>query len=437
MFGNGAQLKPKISKFTVLGSGSTYTPELLNGFLERRDDLEVDHISLFDIHAERLEITGDMARRMFARAGLPVRLELTDDLERAVEGADFVVSQIRVGGMAARIRDERIPLSHNVLGQETVGAGGVFKAFRTIPVILQFAKVIERLAPNAWFLNFTNPAGIITEALIKHSALERVVGLCNVPINSNSAIAEILNVNPGQVWLDWIGLNHLGWIRRIQVNGLDRLGEVLGCLSQNPPESAFSRFPFEERLLSTLQLLPSYYLRYYYETPQIVAEIQKIGKTRAEIVAEIESSLLELYKDTGLDVRPDELHQRGGALYSEAAFRLIYSLLTDRRDTQILIVKNNGAINGLPDDVAVEVPVVVGAHGVSPLACGRAPLQVHPLIESVKTSDILTVQAAVSGSRQKAVHALSCNPLVPSHSMAEKLFSELVFAHKDYLPQFF
>jgi 6-phospho-beta-glucosidase len=424
-----------IHKLAILGGGSTYTPELLNGFIEQRSEIMVDDISLYDIHDERLAIVGGLAQRMFQQAQLDSNIELTGNLDRAIEGADFIVSQIRVGGMAARILDERIPLRHNVLGQETVGAGGIFKALRTIPVTIQFSQAIARLAPDAWFLNFTNPAGIITEALIKHSGLTRVVGLCNVPINSQSAIAEILGVRPDQVWLDWLGLNHLGWVRRIEVAGHNRLPDVLHSLSEGPSLEAHESFPFKGSLLSTLGLLPTYYLRYYYETQEVIASLLNAGKTRGELVAEIDHALLQKYRDPELTIKPDELRQRGGARYSEAALRLILSILADRRDVQILIVKNDGAISGLPDDAAVEVPAVVGAHGVTPLARGKPPDQVKRLLESVKASDILAIEAAISGSRKTAVQALQANPLV-SGQLAETLVDELLQAHHALLPQF-
>jgi 6-phospho-beta-glucosidase len=425
-----------IDKLTILGSGSTYTPELLSGFIEHRDEIKVDQVCLYDIHDERMAIVGGLAQRMFQKAELDTRIELTGELEQAVEGADFIVSQIRVGWMAARILDERIPLRHNVLGQETVGAGGIFNALRSIPVTLRFAQTVARLAPNAWFLNFTNPSGIVTEALIKHSGLTRVVGLCNVPINSQNAIAEMLDVQVDQVWLDWLGLNHLGWIQRIVVAGRDRLPDVLDSLAEDPSQAAHERFPFNSSLLSTLRLLPSSYLRYYYETPEIIASMRKQEKTRGELVAEIEQSLLQKYRDPELTVKPDELRQRGGARYSEAALRLMLSLLNDRRDVQILIVKNDGAISGLPDDVAVEVTAVVGAQGVTPLVQGAPPSQVRDLLEAVKASDILTVDAATSGSRNTAVQAMWANPLVP-FELAETLTDELLEAHRRYLPQFY
>ncbi len=427
----------KISKLCVLGGGSTYTPELLDGVIQRQGELSVDTISLYDIHAERLSVVGGLIQRMFRRAGLATRIEQTQSLEQSIEGADFIISQIRVGWMAARILDERIPLSHNVLGQETVGAGGIFKAQRTIPVTLQFAQVAFRLAPNAWFLNFTNPSGMITEALLKHSPLQRVVGLCNVPINSQRAIASLMNASPEQIWLDWIGLNHLGWICKAEMAGKDYLPHILDQFSHTSPHQAHQHFPFQSDLLQTLHLLPTYYLRYYYATPQVVEDIRRTGKTRGEVVAEIEQALLHQYRDPNLDTKPVELSQRGGALYSEAALRLMLSLMTDRRDVQILIVRNNGAIPDLPDDVAVEVPTVVGAHGVTPLARRSIPLPIKPLIEAVKTSEILAIEAAVSGSRPKLVQSLWVNPLVPSFEMARMLTDELLDAHRQYLPQYF
>lgn len=426
----------KINKLVVIGGGSTYTPELLDGFIQYRAELSVDQISLYDIHRERLDVVGGLAQRMFRRAGLPTKLDLTQDRQAAIAGADFIVSQMRVGLMPARILDERIPLSHNVLGQETVGAGGLFNALRTIPESLRIAQDVARLAPNAWFLNFTNPAGIITEALIKYSDLTRVVGLCNVPINSQRCVANLLGVSEKKVWLDWLGLNHLGWIRGIYVDGRDRLPEVLDQLMHEPPAEAVERFPFGANLLSDLGLLPSYYLRYYYDTPQVLAEIQRLGRTRGEIVIEIENSMLTRYCDPGLDTKPVELSQRGGALYSEAAFRLILSLLSDRRDVQILILRNNGAIADLPDEVAVEVPAIVGAHGVTPLTTGQPPAQVKHLLETVKTSESLAVEAAVTGSRKKALYALLANPLVPSYDLAQEIRDELLDAHRNYLPQF-
>jgi len=426
-----------IGKFAVVGGGSTYTPELLDGFIAHQDEIRVETISLYDIHPQRLAIVGGLAQRMFRRAELATRIELHQELAPALEGSSFVLSQIRVGLMAARIIDEKIPLSHGVLGQETVGAGGLANALRTIPESLRIAEEVGRHAPDAWFLNFTNPSSIITQALIQHGGLGKVVGLCNVPINSQRSLANLLGVGEQKLWLDWIGLNHLGWIRDVLVDGRSRISEVLDLLQKSPDEEAYSRFPFELGLFESLQIVPTYYLRYYYTTNQTIQEVLSAGKTRGEAVAEIENELLTRYKDPHLDVKPPELNQRGGALYSEAAFRLMFSLLSDRRDVQILIVRNDGAIPELPADASVEIPCVVGAAGPVPIARGKLPPSTRPLFEAVKTSESLCIEAAVQGSRRLARLSMLANPLVLGYEAAESITDELLQAHRVYLPQFF
>jgi 6-phospho-beta-glucosidase len=426
----------KINKITVIGSGSTYTPELINGFIEYQDKITVNAIDLYDIDDNRLEITGLLAQRMFDRAGISTQLRLIKNRIEAIEGADFIISQIRVGQIPSRIIDERIPLKHGVLGQETVGAGGIFNALRTIPVTLEIAKDVQRYAPEAWFLNFTNPSGIITEALYRHSSLTRVVGLCNVPINSQAAIAKLLGVNREDVWLDWIGLNHLGWIRRVEVNGKNRLSEIIGKISPEPPLDFYERFPFSGDQIKALGLIPTYYLRYYYDTPNIIQEFLKAGKTRGEIVADIEKELLRQYQDPHIDIKPEELKERGGAMYSQAALNLIYSLCTNQQDVQIVIARNNGAIAHLPDDAAVEVPAVVTSGNITPLATGNTPEHIRGLLENVKTSESLAIKAAVTGSIELIIQSLLANPLVPSFAEAQKITYELLNAHQRYLPKF-
>jgi 6-phospho-beta-glucosidase len=426
-----------IGKFAVIGGGSTYTPELLDGFITHQDQVRVDVISLFDVQPQRLEIVGGLAQRMFRRVGLATRIELHQELTPALEGASFVLSQIRVGFMAARILDEKIPLSHGTLGQETVGAGGLANAQRTIPESLRIATQVEKYAPNAWFLNFTNPSSIITQALIQHSGLRKVVGLCNVPINSQRCLADLLGVEEQKLWLDWIGLNHLGWIRDVLVDGRSRITEVLDLLQSSPTAEARARFPFEASLFETLQMVPTYYLRYYYATNLAIQEVLTAGKTRGEVVAEIEKELLTRYNDPHLDVKPPELNQRGGALYSEAAFRLMFSLLSDQRDVQVLIVRNDGAIPQLPADASVEIPCVVGAAGPAPIARGKLPPSTRPLFEAVKTSESLCIEAAVQGSKRLARLAMLANPLVPGYEAAECITDELLEAHRAYLPQFY
>jgi len=421
----------RINKICIIGGGSTYTPEFVDGFIQRREQLDVGEIALHDISAERLELVGGLVKRMMAHAGLNTAITTYLDRPRAVEGADFIISQIRVGGVDARIRDEKIPLKYNVIGQETTGPGGFMKAMRTIPVTLDIARDVERYSPNAWYLNFTNPSGIITETLLKHTPL-KVVGLCNNPINAIMAVAAFAGVPDEEVFLDWIGLNHLAWIRRVYVKGqmLD-VEDLVKLATDNP------FFPFEPDLIRLLGMAPIPYLTYYYYHDQMVESEKKAGKTRGEVVKEVEGDLLKMYADPKLVVKPPELMKRGGAYYSEMAVRLITSLLTDRRDVQIVITRNDGCILDLPEAVSVEVPCVVGRHGVSPLHIGHLPQVIRPLVQTVKAYEEYAVEAGVTGSRETALKALLTHPLVPSYTVAKALLEELLEANKKHLPQFF
>lgn len=420
-----------ISKITVIGGGSTYTPEFVDGFIQYRDQVQVKEIVLHDIDEERLRVVGGLVERMVRHAGLDTRITRTTDRRAAVDGADFVISQIRVGGMAARIRDEKIPLAHGVVGQETTGPGGTLKAWRTIPVTLEIARDVERYAPNAWYINFTNPSGIITEALLKHTGV-RAVGLCNNPINFTRLIAGLMQVPDEAVFLEWVGLNHVNWIRRVYVYGQDVTPELMAMVAQGIPG-----YPFDAELVQALGVLPTWYLQYYYYPDRKVAEAQAAGKTRGEVVAEVERELLKKYDDPNLVIKPPELSLRGGALYSEAAVRLILSIVLDRRDVQIVDVRNGGAIPDLPADGSVEVPCIVGAHGPMPLHIGPLPATVRPLCQMVKAWETWTVEAGVTGSRQAALLAMVTNPLVPSVEVARTLLEEMLEANRAYLPQFF
>ena len=422
----------RLDKITIVGGGSTYTPEFVDGFIQRREQLQVGEIALFDIDAQRLELVGGMVKRMVEHAGLSTAIRTYTDRPAALEGTSFIISQIRVGGMDARIRDEKIPLKYGVIGQETTGPGGFMKALRTIPVTLGIARDVEKYAPQAWYLNFTNPSGIITEALLKHSHL-KVIGLCNNPINAIMGIAAYAKVSDEDVFLDWVGLNHLAWIRAAYVKGQAlSLEQMIELASQHS-----EHFPFEADLVRLLGMLPIGYLGYYYYHDQMVEVAKAAGKTRGEVVKEIEGDLLKTFSDPKLAVKPAELMKRGGAYYSEMAVRLIVSLLTDRRDVHIIIARNNGCIPDLPDPVSIEVPCLVGSHGISPLRVGRLPEVIRPLVQTVKAYEEYAVEAGVTGSRETALKALLTHPLVPSYSVAKSMLEELLEANKAYLPQFF
>jgi 6-phospho-beta-glucosidase len=439
----------KIEKIAIIGGGSSYTPEFIEGFITHENEIQVGEIALFDIDEERLNIVGGMAQRQVLHAELDTRVTLTLSRPEAVEGAHFVASQMRVGQMPARIRDEKIPLKYDVIGQETTGPGGTLKAWRTIPVTLDVARDVEKYAPGAWYLNFTNPSGIITEAILKHTNL-KVVGLCNNPMNYQHLLAMGLGVSDEQLFLEWVGLNHVNWVRRIFVDGQDVTQRMLDAFQMIKDEIQIHIDPERKRLIETtrelnfdpdlirmLGVLPTYYLQYYYDHPHKLAEAKADPKSRGEVVQEVEKALFEKYKDPNQMVKPPELSQRGGALYSEAAIRLMLSLLHDRRDIQIVVTRNNGAISDLPDDVSVEVPCVVGAHGVTPLNMGPLPETIRALCQQVKAWESWTVEAGVTGSRQAALMAMTVNPLVPSFEVARALVDEMLEANRDYLPQFF
>jgi 6-phospho-beta-glucosidase len=390
-----------IDKITIVGGGSTYTPEFVDGFIQRREHLHVGEIALFDINAQRLELVGGMVKRMVAHAGMDTVVRTYTDRPAALEGAAFVISQIRVGGMDARIRDEKIPLKYGVIGQETTGPGGFMKAMRTIPVTMGIARDVERYSPDAWYLNFTNPSGIITEALLKHSAV-KVIGLCNNPINAIMGVAAYAGVPDEDVYLDWVGLNHLAWIRAAYVKGETLLLERMIELASKHTE----HFPFDPDLVRLLGMVPIGYLQYYYMHDQIVQEAKAAGKTRGEVVKGVEGDLLKQFADPKLVVKPPELMLRGGAFYSEMA-------------------------------VSIEVPCLVGAHGISPLYVGRLPAVIRPLVQTVKAYEEYAVEAGISGSRDAALKALLTHPLVPSYPVAKAMLAELLEANRAYLPQFF
>ena len=418
-------------KVAVVGAGSTYTPELVEGFVRRTERFPVDELALLDIDPERLDVVGGLAERMLDAAGYAGSLVRTADAEEAIEGASFVIVQLRVGGQAARLRDETIPPRFGCIGQETTGPGGFAKALRTVPVVLELAELTaERGAKDAWFVDFTNPTGLVTQALLDEG--HHAVGLCNVAINLQRRFAARFEVEPSRVDLDHVGLNHLSWERAIRVDGVDRLPELLETdlieLGQEvdlPPE-----------IISMLRSVPSYYLRYYYLSREIVEE-QKTQRTRAEEVMEIESRLLEMYRDPALHEKPELLEQRGGAYYSEAAAQLVASLADDTGDVQVVNVRNDGAIPNLPNDDVVEISAHVGSGGAQPSATEPLAPEMLGLVQHAKAYERLTIGAAVSGDRTVALKALMANPLVPDHPTAVGLLDAILEENREQLPRFF
>jgi 6-phospho-beta-glucosidase len=419
---------PTRLKVCVIGGASTYTPELVEGFAARWPALPVEDLTLFDIDADRLAIVGGLAQRILDERGWPGRLVLSTDRTEALTGTHYVVCQLRVGGQQARYVDETLPHEFGCIGQETTGAGGFAKALRTVPVVLELARELERLgAPDAWFVNFTNPVGIVTQALL--DAGHRAIGLCNVAIGLQRRIAASLDVAPDRVELEHVGLNHLTWERAVRVDGTDRLGDLLDAGGDH--WAAHLELPLE--LMRTLHTLPSYYLRYYYQPDEVLAE-QLAGPSRAEQVMEIERTLLEMYRDPTLRHKPELLSERGGAFYSEAAAQLIASLHAGTGDVQVVDIANNGTLAGLSDDDVVEVPARITRAGASPLPQSDLAPELGGLVGQVKAYERLAARAAISNNRDTALEALLANPLIPSWGVASQLLPRLLDANRDHLP---
>jgi 6-phospho-beta-glucosidase len=401
-------------KIAVVGGGSTYTPELVSGLA----GLSVGELVLHDIDDERLDVVGGLARRILDRAGFAGELALTGDLDGALDGADFVLLQLRVGGQAARLRDETVPLACGCIGQETTGAGGFAKAMRTVPVVLEIAeRVAARAAPGAWIVDFTNPVGIVTRALL--DAGRRAIGLCNVAITLQRRIAGLLGTEPGRVMVDQVGLNHLTWVRAVRVDGDD----VLPALLDAHGDALADEVSLPRWLLDELGAIPSYYLRYFYAHDQVLEE-QCRGVPRAARVVEIEQTLLEMYRDPSLTSKPALLEQRGGAYYSEAAVGLVAALSGDAA-VHVVDTRNGGTLAGLAGDDVVELPARVGRGGPVPLA--QAPLapELLGLIQHVAAYERLTAQAAVTRDEATARKALLAHPLVGQHEIAAALLAAL------------
>jgi 6-phospho-beta-glucosidase len=418
-------------KVAVVGGGSTYTPELVEGFVTRGERLPVDELVLLDIDAERLGIVGALAERMMRRAGWGGRLTLTQDRLEAIDGADFVIVQLRVGQQAARYRDETIPPRHGCIGQETTGPGGFAKALRTVPVVLELAELTaERGASGAWFVDFTNPTGLVTQALL--DAGHRAIGLCNVAIGFQRRFAQHFGVEPERVQLEHVGLNHLTWERKVLVDGVDRLPEIL----EDAIDLVADETDMPAELIRSIGAIPSYYLHYYYLANRVI-EHQKTSRTRAEEVMEIEAGLLELYRDPALDTKPKLLEERGGAFYSDAAAALVASLHADTGDVQVVNIRNDGAIPDLADDDVVEIAATIDRDGAHPLSVAGLSPDMLGLVQHAKAYERLTIEAAMSGDRDVALRALMTNPLVRDFDVAVPLLEELLEADRDLLPRFY
>lgn len=433
-------------KIVTIGGGSSYTPELVEGLIKRYDEMPVSDYWLVDIEEgkEKLEIVGALAKRMVEKAGVPMNIHLTLDRREALKDADFVTTQLRVGLLPARVKDERIPLSHGFLGQETNGAGGLFKALRTVPVILDIAKDISELCPNAWLINFTNPAGIVTEALLRYGVHKKVVGVCNVPIGLEYSFAEILGVSSDRVTVDFAGLNHMVYAEKVYLDGNDVTDKIIKELtspdSKTQTMANIQAFDWDVATMKAFGVIPCPYHRYYYKTRDMLnSELEefKKGKTRAEVVMEVESKLFEMYKDVNLQEKPEELAKRGGAHYSDVACNVINGIYNDKNTIIAVNTRNNGVLKQFEDDSAVEVSCYVGKNGPVPVeTVTDLPIFAQGLVGQIKAFERLAAEAAYTGDYNTALLAMVTNPLVADDIRGRKLLNEMLLAHKKHLPQF-
>jgi 6-phospho-beta-glucosidase len=430
-------------KIATIGGGSSYTPELMEGFIKRYEELPIREIWLVDIEAgkEKLAIVGAMAQRMWDASPYDVEIHMTLDREEALKDADFVTTQFRVGLLNARIKDERIPAYYGMIGQETNGPGGMFKAFRTVPIILEIVEDMKRLCPDAWLINFANPSGMVTEAVVRYGKWDKVIGLCNVPVMATMIEPALIGKEPDELIYKFAGLNHFHWHKVADAHGNDVTMDIIDKMYEEDnglPKNIFD-VPFYREQLEQMKMIPCGYHRYYYRQEEMLnhalEEYRTIG-TRAQQVKQTEAELFELYKDPKLDYKPEQLQQRGGAYYSDAACETIASIYANKNTQIVVSTKNEGAVPDLPADCVVEVTAYVGGQGARNVAFGELPTAEKGWLQVMKAMELLTIEAAVTGDYNTALQAFTINPLVPSGETAKRVMDELFIAHKDYLPNF-
>ena len=416
-------------KICIIGAGSSYTPELIERFAAMRQVLPVREISMMDIDPVRLDIMHGFCERFAAYLGFDAAINKTADRKQAIGGSTFVVTQIRVGGNAARVGDERIPQSMGLIGQETTGAGGFICGLRTVPAMLEIAEDVAELAPNAWIINYTNPTGLVAEAVCRHTRAH-IAGLCAGGLFARNWTSETLNVRPEDVYYDYAGLNHMNFSYNITVNGRlltqDEFARVAGCVKS-----------VDKSLIIKIGAIPSPYLQYYFHTDKIVRDQKEASKTRAEVVMELEKELFEDFADRSVTSKPESLKKRGGGGYSDVAAQVMGAIYNNRDTWAVVNVPNKGVFPFLPSDAVIETPCLVNAAGIVPVTQKQPPESVRGLISAVKNYETLTVEAAVSGSRDTALLALLAHPLTGDYDTARELLDRLLEANKQYLPNFF
>lgn len=415
-------------KISVIGAGSSYTPELVQKIIEQKDSLPIKQVTLMDPDTSRLDIISGYFKRAIKAAGLDIEITSTTDRKKAIIGSDFIITQMRIGGNKARATDARIPLKYDCIGQETTGAGGFVNGLRTIPVMIEIGHEVAELAPDAWIVNYANPTGLIAEAVQKHTKA-KIVGLCSGTLQAAEYTAKTLNIPMDSIHYDFFGLNHLNFAYNIKIDGKDMTEEQFAKVAESSKLGG--------DMLKALGVWPITYLQYYYDTRQRLAVQKSKDKVRAEVIMELEKELFAVYADESTTSRPDILDKRGGSGYSDMAFGFIDAVWNNNTKWMIINTQNNGAYRYLPDDAVIEVPCMVNKSGVFPLAVKEVPKMVWGLVASVKNYEQLTVEAAVSGDKTTALYALMAHPLVRDYDVAKNLLEELLEVNEKYLPNFF
>ncbi len=424
-------------KITIIGAGSTYTPELIQGIISRKTSLNVGVLYLMDIDPVKLRIVGEFTKRMLLANNINTKVVFTDILDEAIEDADYILGQIRVGKLEARILDEKIPLKYDLIGQETTGAGGFMKAMRTIPVMMNIASKIESLAPKAWFINFTNPSGLIAETLLNYTHI-KTIGLCNGPIKMIRNAKKLIPNETQSFDYDFVGLNHLCWITGVYADNKNILQDLLKKGIQPDVLKNIPQANYEPALLNAIKGLPIAYLNYYYFRDEQLQLCKDAKKTRGEVCVEIEKELLELYQDPQLKEKPSILDQRGGALYSEAAISLLDAIENDKNEIHVVDVLNCGAYPFMDNNDAVEVKCLVNRKGATPIKYENFnDIYIIGLMKAVKAYEKLAAKAGISGDYSSALAALMVHPLIGDYYKAKNVLDDMLEANKRFLPQFF
>ena len=424
-------------KIAIIGAGSTYTPELIDGFIKRKNELPVTSFYLMDIDRRKLGIVGKFVKRMLDANDIKCKFVMTEDLKTAVKDADFVLAQVRVGKLDARIKDEKIPLKYDLIGQETTGIGGFMKALRTIPVMMEIAEYIENYSPDAWLINFSNPSGIIAEALLNNTNV-KMISLCNVPIIMKKEAMQRVPEEAKSVCIDYVGLNHLSWITGIYCDGREVLQDQLLDKYDFVNMKNIPKKDIDKELIKSIRSIPSSYLQYYYYRERQLQHMKDEKKCRGEVCLEIEEELLKLYQQPELKEKPALLDKRGGHLYSDVAVSLVSAIYNNKNEEHIVNVKNNGALDFMANDDVVEINCIVNKNGVTPLPLKNLDNDhIKGMMRVIKAYEKHTVKAGIHGDYNEALNALLIHPLVGDFRKAKGALDELLEAHKEFLPQFF